>query len=41
MIKGFGTDIFYYPVGDLVVDVVHQPLGRCRDGNDNRNFSED
>ena len=41
MIKRFGTDIFYHPVGDLVVDVVHKPLGQCRNGDDNRDLAKD
>ena len=41
MIKCFRTDIFYDPVGDLVIDMVHQPLGQSRNGDHNCDFSKD
>ena len=41
MIECLGTNILHHPVGDHVVDMVHQPLCACCDTDHNCNFSED
>ena len=41
MVKCLRSDILHHPVGDHVVDMVHQPLGNGSDGNHNCHFSKD
>ena len=41
MVKGPGADVLYHPVGDLVVDMVHEPLGKRRNNDHDCNFAED
>lgn len=41
MVEGLRADVLYHPVGDLVVDMVHEPLGKRRNDDHDRNFAKD
>ena len=41
MVEGLRSDVLYHPVGDLVVDMVHEPLGKRRNDDHDRNFAKD
>ena len=41
MLKRPGADVLNHPVGNLVVDMVHQPLGRSSGGDHNPHADED
>ena len=41
MAEGLLPDVHSHPVGDVIVDGVHQPLGRRRNQNHRRHDSKD